>query len=198
MTEPQATTVEEPKPVSRPLATCLALLASLVRWVPHSWNFSPTYAVEVFAGARMRLGYAFALALGFRALTDLVILLWPFPGQEGKAGYFFMIIPWIYASVILNVILGRWLKRTESPWKIGGVALLASLQFYLLTNFGSWLVMPNYEKTFAGLLECYVMGLPWFRPTLIANLLYIPVLFGAHALLTRVAFPRERVVPTPA
>ncbi|HEV8060004.1 MAG TPA: DUF6580 family putative transport protein [Gemmataceae bacterium] len=192
MSKPQS--ADQPKPVSRPMATGLAILASLIRWIPHGWNFTPTYAVEVFAGARMRAWHALALALGFRAITDLGIMLFPFPGQEGTARLFLAMMPWIYVSVIANVFLGRLLKNTESPWMIGGIAVLASVQFYLLSNFGSWLVMPTYEKTVTGLLECYWMGLPWFRPTLIANLVFVPVLFGAHALLARLAFPRERVV----
>jgi hypothetical protein len=194
MTECEKT--EQPKLVARPLATGLAVLASVVRWVPHGWNFSPTYAVEVFAGARMRLWHALVLALGFRAITDIGIFLFPFPGQEDSAGYYLSFMPWVYLSVLLNVLLGRLLQQTESAWKIGGVALLASVQFFVVTNFGSWLGSPLYPKTMAGLIECYTLGLPWFRPTLIANLVFVPVLFGAHALLARFAFPNERVVAT--
>ena len=37
-----------------------------------------------------------------------------------------------------------------------------------------------YPKTTAGLIECYTMGLPFFRNTLISNLFYATVLFGVY------------------
>ncbi len=184
---------ERQEPFVKPMATGLALFGSLIRLVPHGWNLSPSYAVELFAGARMRLWQAFVLALGARAVTDLGIFLFPFPGQEGTGWFYLTIMPWVYLSVILNVCLGRLVRRTEVAWKIGGVTLLAVLQFFLVTNFGSWLGSPIYQKTIAGLIECYVAALPWLTPTLISYVVFVPIFFGAHAVLSRSLFPRERV-----
>lgn len=195
---PQSAPVDSPKaersePFVRPMATGLALFGSLIRLVPHSWNLSPSYAIELFAGARMRLWQAFALALTARAVTDLGIFLFPFRGQEDSAGFYLTFLPWVYLSVVLNVCLGRMVRHTETAWKIGGVTLLATLQFYIVTNFGSWLVSPDYPKTVGGLIQCYTLALPFLRPTLISYVIFVPIFFGAHAVLSRSLFPRERV-----
>jgi hypothetical protein len=186
---------ERPEPFVRPLATSLAIIGSLVRLVPHPWNLSPSYAVELFAGARMRAWQALSLALIARAVTDVAIFLTPFRGQEDSASYYLSFMPWVYLSVILNVCLGRLVRNTETAWKIGGVTLLATLQFFIVTNFGSWLGSPLYPKTLAGLIQCYVAALPWLTPTLISYVVFVPVFFGLHAVLSRSLFPRERVVP---
>ena len=52
----------------------------------------------------------------------------------------------------------------------------SSVIFFLITNFGSWLTMAMYEKSFSGLLQSYVMGIPFFHNTLISTLIYLFVL----------------------
>jgi hypothetical protein len=198
--DPEVGTPVEPVNKRRPLALSLAVLGAvagaLVRLVPHGWNLSPSYAAELYAGARLRAWQAFALALGVRAVTDLIIFCTPFRGQEDSSWFYLTIMPWVYLSIALNVCLGRLVRRTDVAWKIGGITLLASLQFFIVTNFGSWLGSPVYPKTVVGLIECYVAAIPWFAPSLISYLVFVPVLFGAHAALSRSLFPREQVAPT--
>lgn len=198
MTEPEKTPPSKPRvrPVAIGLAALGSLAGALVRLVPHAWNLSPSYAAEIFAGARLRLWQAFALALGTRVLTDAIIYCTPFRGQEDSARFYVTIMPWVYASIVLNVLLGRLVKNTQAAWKVAGVTLLASLQFFLISNFGSWIGTPTYPKNLAGLIECYVAGVPWFRDTLISYVVFAPVLFGAYAALTRFASSREDVPAT--
>jgi len=61
-----------------------------------------------------------------------------------------------------------------------GLGITASLFFYLYTNFGVWLLdsWEMYPRTLAGLMECYVMGLPFLKLNLLGNLFFIPVSFG--------------------
>src|SRR5262249_40676587 len=96
--------------------------------------------------------------------------------------------------------------------RISTVSLLASVQFYLITNFGAWVVgcqsaPPAYEPNLLGLINCYAKGLAFYKTeapplgffgnTVLSDLLFVGVLFGAHAFLTRTAFPAERVKPEP-
>jgi hypothetical protein len=186
----------------RPLALSLAVLGSLagalVRLVPHGWNLSPSYAAEVFAGARLRAWQAFALALGVRAVTDLIIFLFPFPGQEGTWRFYISFLPWVYLSVVLNVCLGRLVRNTETGWKIGGITFLAALQFFVITNFGTWVGSDIYPKNLGGLVACYLAALPWFRNQFISYLIFVPVLFGAYAVLSRSLLLKERVATAEA
>ena len=48
-------------------------------------------------------------------------------------------------------------------------AVSASIVFFLLTNFGAWLTLPEYTKTFPGLIQAYIAGIPFFRGTLLGE-----------------------------
>ena len=45
-----------------------------------------------------------------------------------------------------------------------------------------------YAHTAAGLIDCYVAALPFFRNTLFSDLVYTALLFGGFALLERKLF----------
>jgi hypothetical protein len=182
----------------RPLALWLALLAcllaGLMRLYPLEWNFAPVGALALFAGARLRSWVAFALPLVLMVATDALL--------AQKNGYPFLHpgTPFVYGSFLVNVLLGRLLARTENPVAIAGAAVAASVQFYVVTNFGVWLtsvLLPgdphSYPPTLAGLLTCYEMGIPFYRWTFAGDLLFTAVFFGAHAWLTRWYFHGERV-----
>lgn len=172
----------EPKSITFPVAGLLATTAGLLRLAPHPWNFSPTYGMEVFSGARLHSWKAFALPLAIRFATDLLLL-----PAYGLVTYLsdFWSWPFVYASTVINILLVMTLRRTRSPWRIAAVSMLASEQFFLITNFGTWLGSNFYPHTLPGLIQCYAMGIPFFGGTLLSSLAYCGILFGAHALLTR-------------
>ena len=167
---------------ARPLAVGLTVLGGLSRFA-QNLNFAPVGALSLFAGARMRGWQAYALPIALMALTD------PFRG-----GYSFA-TPFIYASFLINVWMGSRLRRTEKPAWIGGAAALGSVQFFLLTNFAVWVnpAQAMYPHNFAGLGACFVAAIPFFRNTLLADLMYSAAFFGLYALLTRTVVRSERV-----
>ena len=50
-----------------------------------------------------------------------------------------------------------------------------------------------YGYSFAGLLDCYSAGIPFYRGTLVGDVIYSATFFGLHAVLSRAYFPEERV-----
>jgi hypothetical protein len=79
------------------------------------------------------------------------------------------------------------------------MALLGSLQFFLVSNLGSWLdPRIAYAHNLSGLFACYTAAIPFYRHTLESDVVYTAVLFGLHALLSRGVARAERVVPQPA
>jgi hypothetical protein len=192
---------------ARPLACGLAVAAGLFRFVPyvlplHIYNFAPLGALGIFGGARLKWWQALAIPILIMAVTDLLLWKW-----KGYAPF----DPFVYGCFLANVALGRMLlSRTESPWRIGAVSLFASIQFFLVTNFGAWVTdihsaTPLYTSDWKGLLECYTLGIAFFRTeawplgffgnAVLGDLFFSAVLFGGHAVLTRTAFPAERVKP---
>jgi hypothetical protein len=61
-----------------------------------------------------------------------------------------------------------------------GGGVVASIWFYLWTNFGVWFLdsFGMYPKTFNGLVTCYINGIPFFKNQLFSNLIIIPLVFG--------------------
>jgi hypothetical protein len=164
---------------TRPLAIGLTVVAALARLAPHPWNFTPVGGLSLFAGARLRGWLAFVLPLVLMAATD------PLLGGYSRA------TPLVYLAFLINVWIGRHLQRSESVARIGGAALLCSLQFFLLTNIPSWLA--HFPHTWAGFAECYALALPFFGWTLAGDLVYTAALFGLHGWLSRTVGKSERV-----
>jgi hypothetical protein len=170
------------------LAYVFAALAVVLRLFPVVPNLVPVGALCLFGGARMRSWRAFILPVAVMFLSDFgLYLLRGYPPFD----------PFVYGSFLLSVLLGRLLTRTNSPLWIGGAALASSLQFFLITNFGSWLAMPDrYARSLAGLVECYTKAIPYYRGTFAGDLLYSAVFFGIYALVAdaqRTAAAKEAV-----
>ena len=158
---------------TKPWAIGLTVLAGMARMVQHL-NFAPVGVVSLFAQPEMRGWQAYALPIALMAVTD------PFLG-----GYSFS-TPFVYAAFLISVWLGTKLRKTENIAWIGGMALLGSLQFFLVSNLGSWLdPRLGYLHNLSGLFTCYTAAIPFYRHTLESDVIYTAVLFGAHALLCR-------------
>ena len=52
--------------------------------------------------------------------------------------------------------------------------------------------------TLGGLIACYLAAIPFFRNTLLSDLLFTAVFFGLHAVLSRMVVRSERVAVQPA
>ena len=166
---------------ARPLALGLTVLGALARLLPHAPNVAPVGSMSLYAGARLKGWQAFLLPLVLMAATD------PLVGGYSRA------TPFVYASFLISVWIGRRLQRTENAGRIAAACLLASTQFFLLTNFAVWLTGTWYPHTLAGLGLCYTAALPFFGWTTLGDLAYTGVFFGLHAWLSRAVFTPERV-----
>jgi hypothetical protein len=155
------------------LALIMIVLAAVLRIVPHPWNFAPIGAMALFSGTMIR----------DRRLALLFPLLTLFAGDLFIG--FHKLIPLVYASTLVSVSLGFLLRTRHTLGRIAGVTLLGSIQFFLVTNFGVWLLLNTFPKTAAGLLACYAAGAPLFWNTLAGDALFVTLLFGGVALAAR-------------
>jgi hypothetical protein len=178
----------------KPLSLSLIILGTLTRVLPHPPNLTAVGAASLFSGARLNGWRAYLASLAIMAITEPILsVFYGFPA-------FTWVSPFVYGSFAVNVWVGSKLRRTECAWKIAAASLIASTQFFLITNFAVWAWGGghHYAQTVAGLTLCYVAGLPYFARTVAGDLLYSGVLFGVHAWLSRKAFPNERVLATGA
>lgn len=159
----------------------MILLAALSRLLPHPDNVTPVGAMALFGGAYFSRKYlAFLIPLLAMWLSDMVLnnVIFPRLYPEYYDGFVWMGNLWVYASFILIGVIGMGLLKKVNVANVVGVSLLASVLFFLITNFGVWAVDPIYPKTGGGLLAAYGAGLPFFRNTLLGDLVYCGVLFG--------------------
>jgi hypothetical protein len=155
------------------LALVLIVLAAALRIAPHPWNFTPIGAIALFSGAVLRdrrLAFLFPLLALF--LGDIFI-------------GFHKLIPIVYASFLINVAIGLWLRDRRTVVRISLATLLAAIQFFLATNLAVWQLLGTFPHTATGLLACYVAGIPFLWNTLAGDALYATLLFGSFALAER-------------
>ena len=172
--------MQEKKSSFQPLALGLTLVAAFLRLIPHPFNFTPIGSVALFGGARLSGWQAYVVPLLAMLVTDPLLSF-----VAGYPAYSQGTIV-VYLSFLVYVWLGRKLiGNSTSPWRIGAVALAGSVQFFLITNFATWYATMLYPHTMGGLTACYVAALPFFSRTVLGDLFYSGVLFGAYALLER-------------
>lgn len=147
----------------------LVLIAGVSRLIPHPWNFTAVGAMALFAGSRMsHKGLAF--------LAPFLCLLW----TDAVLGFHSTMV-YVYGAVALTVILGMWAQKS---WlRVGAGALLSSMLFFVLTNFGVWFTQGLYPHTWEGLVQSYVMALPFFQYQVGGEIFYSVVIFGAYELI---------------
>lgn len=146
----------------------IIFIAVALRLLPHPANVAPIGAMALFGGAYIgNKKYAILLPLLVMFVSDI------FLGFHNTMFF-------VYGSFFLTGLVGIWLRKRKKIQFIIGASLLSSLSFFILTNFGVWFVGDLYPKTVAGLIEAYVMGLPFFRNTVLGDLLYTGLFFGGY------------------
>jgi hypothetical protein len=155
------------------LIAAMIVFAAIVRIVPHPWNFAPIGAMALFSGAAIRNRVlAFVFPMLALLAGDLVV-------------GFHILMPVVYACFLISIAIGFWLRERRSVLRMGGAVLLGAMQFFLITNLAAWMFLGTYPKTLAGLVACYVAGIPFFWNTLAGDALYSTILFGTLYLAER-------------
>ena len=127
------------------ISTVLIVAGVVLRLVPHPWNAAPITAIALLCGVYLGIQYALVVPLVAMLIGDAFI-----------GGYTFPIMLAVYASFGVSGLLGAWLRPHRTPLAIGVVSILASTQFFLLTNLAVWQFSGMYAHTFVGLANCFV------------------------------------------
>ena len=108
------------------------------------------------------------------------------------------IMPAVYISFAITVLIGMHLRNKVGVGMVVFASLSSSVIFFLITNFAAWQASPIYPQTMAGLIECYIAGLAFFRDTtngisffindLIGTTFYSAIFYGSFFLL-QLRFP---------
>jgi hypothetical protein len=165
-------------------ALAMILLAALTRLglnllpvPPH--NFSPITAIGLFGAACLGRRWL-ALAIPFAALFLSDLFINNVIYASFFQGFAWITSVWIYAAFGLVMLTGWVLLREKATTgRVVTASLAASVVFFLVSNLSTFFETPLYPKTFAGLMTCYTAGLPFFGNTILGDLFFTIVLFGA-------------------
>lgn len=135
------------------LGVFIALAMS--RFIPHPPNFTSLIALSFYIPAIFGLRYLPALLISF-IITDYII------------GFHNTVI-FTWGSVILISLISKYFLNTIITRIIG--ALSGAVIFFIITNFGVWFA-GMYEANLEGLIQAYVMGLPFFGYSLISTFIF--------------------------
>ena len=92
--------------------------------------------------------------------------------------------PFVFLAFGLTIGLGWLMLKKVKPANLLVASLISSAIFFLVTNFGHW-VMFSPDKTWASLTAVYVAGVPFIRGTVLGDLVYVGILFGAFEWMKR-------------
>jgi len=149
------------------IALAVVALVSIgigARLIDHPANFAPIGALALIAGFYVASRYGWGIAIGAMLISDLII-----------GFYSPLIMLSVYASYLAIWGLGRWARASQTRFTLVPSTLLGASLFFLLTNGAVWAFTTMYPKTIHGLYMSYAMGIPFFKWTLLGDVLYVSV-----------------------
>jgi len=152
--------------------TAVALVAFVLsaRILPHPANFAPLTAVAIFSGSLFPRRYAALIPLVAAVLSDIFL-------------GFYNVMPIVWACYLLIALAsGRWLKQS-SVLRGASLTVAASVFFFVATNLAVWAFSGMYTPNLHGLAHCFTLALPFFRNSLLGDLVYTASLFGTYGVV---------------
>lgn len=160
------------------LVFCLLIAIGVAgRWGQPQWSVTPLAATALFAGYYFAQRWlAFLVPIVILTISNLAL-----PQYDSVP-----VMLSVYLAMAIPVLLGGLLRRFTAlrSLVVAGplAALVPSTVFYLLTNFAVWGFENHYPHTPAGLVECYVAGIPFYRWMVVGDVVYTAILFGCYAI----------------
>lgn len=163
------------------IALLLILLGLATRLLPHPANFAPIAAIALFGGLYLPRKFALIVPLIAVFASDIFI-----------GFYDWKIMMVVYGSFAVTGLIGLYVrgKPAKGGSAYGGsfstvllATTLGAIIFYLTTNAAVWLFGTMYPHTLSGLMESYVMAIPFFKNSLLGDLFYVGILVGTMELI---------------
>src|SRR5258707_4633594 len=148
-------------------------VAARLMW--HTPGVSPVAASALFAGMMLRR----------RALAPVVPLAALLIGDAILGFYHWQVMAVVYAALTLPAVAGILTRHLRASRVVVPTVLACSLMFFVTTNFAVWAWSGLYSADMAGLIQCYVTGLPFLKYTIAGDLFWAAVLFGGAWLVQR-------------
>ncbi len=153
------------------LALGLFFIGMISRFVFHTPNFTPVIALALFSGAYVNKKYAIIMPVLLMAATDVILGL-----------YNSVFFTWIAIGVA--ALLGTKLRDRKTFGTVLLNSVLSAVVFFIISNFGVWLMSGIYAHNLAGLARCFILAIPFFRNTFFSTIIYTVVLFTVYETIS--------------
>ena len=158
----------------------LIIILAFARLIPHPPNFTPIIAVAIISGYFFKnFNLSVLILLAAMLISDLFI------------GFYKNII-FVYLSLIFITFIFHKISSNISFKNLFIYGFAGSLIFFVISNFGVWVLgSPGaqdiaYEKSLNGLIQCYILAIPFFGNTFLSTLIFsYPAIFIYKSLTTR-------------
>ena len=144
----------------------LILILAFARLIPHPPNFTPIIAVALISGYFFKnINLSLLILLFAMLLSDLFI------------GFYENMI-FVYASLLLITFVFHKISKKINFKNLFIYCFAGSLIFFIVSNFGVWILgSPGvldvaYERNLSGLVECYILAIPFFGNTFLSTLIF--------------------------
>jgi hypothetical protein len=139
----------------------------------HPYNLVPIFSVLLFFGACRPMREFGIVVLGLMGLDIFITTFhygYKLAPDQALGWMWYLLAANLGATVLADKISIR---------RVVGSSLLISVSFFIISNFSVWFEWHMYPKTLSGLIACYVAALPFFRNSVVAELLGSALLFTA-------------------
>ena len=178
----------------------LIIAAALYRvWENRPLGFAPQWAMALFAGSVMKdKRFSFLVPLFSMLISDLLYQVLYMQGLTEIRGFYHgQGVNYVLFTMI--TVIGFFINKNKISSIILG-SLAGVVIFYLTSNFLDWigggLDINNqpYPKTFNGLMDCFIAGLPFLRGSLLATLVFNGIFFGCYHLYNRYILKSAEII----
>lgn len=132
------------------------IICVVARLIPHPANFTPLGSLILLNSKKSSWKTGVALAILAMIITDLFL------------GFSYSSL-FVYAGFALYAFWGQ-IKKLNPVLTV----TFGSISFFLISNFGVW-TGSWYPHTWQGLVSCFVNAIPFYRNTLISDLVFTTV-----------------------
>ena len=151
----------------------IILIMVLSRLIPHPPNFTPIISMAMMSGYFFKNFNLSVLILAFTILLSDLFL-----GFHNN-----MIFVYMPLFIIVSFCFKISTKINYKNLFFLGVG--SSLIFFLISNFGVWLLGNMYENNINGLINCYILAIPFFKNTLLSTFIFSYGAYGANFLYSK-------------
>ena len=135
----------------------LLIISRMISDIP---NFTATIALIMFTSYLIRDKFLSVLViLVSQIISDLYIGIY--------SSMFFVYGAYVFIALLSPIIMNKLSFKSVLV-----SSLVTPTIFYIVSNFGVWVAGSLYPLTMAGLISCYIAGIPFFDESLVSTIIF--------------------------